>query len=105
MAAIWKRPSRAISNIWLMYCMWIPRRFNLVLALALLVAPADAAPLTVLAPASATAGLQALAAPYTASTGIAVTIGGGPRAQVLGTLKAGPADVVVLPTADLAELP
>jgi molybdate transport system substrate-binding protein len=88
-----------------MFCMWIPRRSDLVLALALFVAPAQAAPLTVLAPASATPGLQALAAPYTASTGIAVTIGGGSRAHVLGTLKAGPADVVMLPTADLSELP
>jgi molybdate transport system substrate-binding protein len=85
--------------------MWIPRRFSLVFALALLGAPALAAPLAVLAPASATAGLQPLAAQYTASTGIAVTVGGGSRASVLGALKAGPADVVMLPTSDLSELP
>lgn len=85
--------------------MWIPRRFSLVFALALLAAPAQAAPLTVLAPASATPGLAALAAQYTASTGIAVTVGGGARAKVLGALKNGPADVVVLPTNDMFELP
>ena len=85
--------------------MWIPRRSNFLFALALMAAPAHAASLTVLAPASAQAGLAPLAAQYTASTGIAVTVGGGSRANVLGALKAGPADVVVLPTNDMAELP
>ena len=86
--------------------MWIPRRSDFVFALALLAAPAaTAAPLTVLAPASATAGLAPLAAQYTASTGIQVTVGGGSRAAVLGALKSSPADVVVLPTNDMSELP
>src|ERR1700761_5148170 len=88
-----------------MSCMWIPRRFSLVFTLALLGAPAEAAPLAVLAPASATAGLQSLAAQYTASTGIAVTVGGGSRANVLGALKTGPADVVMMSTSDLSDLP
>jgi molybdate transport system substrate-binding protein len=71
-----------------------------------LAAPASAAGLTVLAPASATPGLKALAAPFTAKTGIAVTIGGGARDKVFEILKAGgPADVVVLPTGDLVETP
>ncbi|HEX4026870.1 MAG TPA: substrate-binding domain-containing protein [Rhizomicrobium sp.] len=86
--------------------MWIPRRSSFLIALALLfAAPAEAASLTVLAPASAAAGLRPLAAQYTASTGIAVTVGGGSRAKVVEALKTGPADVVVLPTADMAELP
>jgi molybdate transport system substrate-binding protein len=85
--------------------MWIPRRSSLVVALALLVAPAQAATLTVLAPASAAAGLKPLATQYSASTGIAVTVGGGARAKVLGALKTGPADVVVLPTSDMFDLP
>jgi len=91
--------------------MWILRRSSLFLALALLLAPAplasesEAATLTVLAPASAQAGLQPLAAQYTASTGTEVTLGGGSRAKVIDALKSGPADVVVLPTNDMAELP
>ncbi|HVW74716.1 MAG TPA: substrate-binding domain-containing protein [Rhizomicrobium sp.] len=68
-------------------------------------APADAATLTVLAPASAAAGLAPIAAQYTASTGTQVTVGGGSRAKVVDALKSGPADVVVLPTNDMAELP
>jgi molybdate transport system substrate-binding protein len=85
--------------------MWIPRRSSLLVALALLAAPAQAATLTVLAPASAAVGLQPLAAQYTASTGTMVTVGGGSRAKVIDALKAGPADVVVLPTTDMADLP
>ena len=85
--------------------MWIPRRFSLFIALALLTAPADAATLTVLAPASAQAGLTPLAAAYTASTGTEVAVGGGSRAKVADALKTGPADVVVLPTTDMADLP
>ncbi|HSS12746.1 MAG TPA: substrate-binding domain-containing protein [Rhizomicrobium sp.] len=82
--------------------MWIPARSSLVfLALALLAVPARGATLTVLAPASAQPGLKALAADYTAKTGAVVTVGGGSRANVLAALKAGPADVVVLPTNDL----
>jgi molybdate transport system substrate-binding protein len=88
-----------------MFCMWIPRRSELLIVLALLAAPAQAGPLTVLAPASAAAGLAPLAAQYTADTRIAVTVGGGSRANVLGALKSGPADVVVLPSTDMAELP
>jgi len=87
--------------------MWIPRRFNLALVLlAWLCAPAGAATITVLSPASAAPGLKALAAPFTARTGIAVTVAGGARSRVLDTLKAGgPADVVVMPTNDLVEMP
>lgn len=85
--------------------MWIPARFSLVLlVLALLAAPARSATITVLAPASAQPGLKALAADYTAKTGAMVTVGGGSRANVLAALKAGPADVVVLPTNDLITL-
>jgi molybdate transport system substrate-binding protein len=51
------------------------------------------------------AGLQPLAAQYTASTGTLVTVGGGSRAKVIDALKTGPADVVVLPTSDMPDLP
>jgi molybdate transport system substrate-binding protein len=87
--------------------MWIPRRFDLaLLLLAWLCVPAGAATITVLSPASAAPGLKALAAPFTAKTGIAVTLAGGARSRVLDTLKAGgPADVVVMPTNDLVEMP
>jgi molybdate transport system substrate-binding protein len=69
-----------------------------------LAAPASAASLTVLAPASATPGLKALAAQFSAKTGTAVTVGGGGRDKVFEALRAGsPADVVVLPTSDLIE--
>jgi len=82
--------------------MWTPARSSLILLiLALLAVPARGATLTVLAPASAQPGLKALAADYTAKTGTMVTVGGGSRANVLAALKAGPADVVVLPTNDL----
>lgn len=87
--------------------MWIPRpsRFALLL-LAWLGTPAIADTLTVLAPASVTPGLKALAAPFSARTGAAITIGGGARAQVFDILKTGgAADVVVLPTTDLADTP
>jgi molybdate transport system substrate-binding protein len=71
-----------------------------------LAAPASAASLTVLAPASATPGLKALAEQFSAKTGIAVTIGGGGRDKVFEALRTGsPADVVVLPTSDLIETP
>src|SRR5579859_3301394 len=71
-----------------------------------LAAPAAADTLTVLAPASVTPGLKALAAPFSAQTGTAITIGGGARAQVFDILKSGgAADVVVLPTTDLADTP
>jgi molybdate transport system substrate-binding protein len=84
--------------------MWIPPRSSLFVALALLAAPAQAATLSALAPASAVPGLQSLAPQYEASTGIAVTVGGGSRAKVIETLRSGPADVVVLPTSDMADL-
>src|SRR5262245_5342925 len=71
-----------------------------------LAAPASAASLTVLAPASATPGLRALAAQFSAKTGTAVTVGGGGREKVFDILKSGgTADVVVLPTTDLIETP
>ncbi|HMH65734.1 MAG TPA: substrate-binding domain-containing protein [Rhizomicrobium sp.] len=76
------------------------------LALAWLTGPAGAATLTVLAPASAAPGLRALAAQYTAGTGIAVTVGGGARDKIFTALQDGSAaDVVVLPTSDITELP
>jgi len=85
--------------------MWIPRRSSIaLLILALLAIPARGDTLTVLAPASAQPGLKALAADYTAKTGAVVTVGGGSRANVLAALKAGPADVVVLPTNDMIQL-
>lgn len=71
-----------------------------------LAAPASAASLTVLAPASATPGLKALAAQFSAKTGTMVTVGGGGREKVFDALRTGsPADVVVLPTTDLIETP
>lgn len=86
--------------------MWIPRPFNAALfLLAWLVLPASAASLTVLSPASAAPGLKAVAAQFTLRTGIAVTLGGGARDKILAALKDGsPADVVVLPSTDIAEL-
>ena len=69
-----------------------------------LAAPASAASLTVLAPASATPGLKALAAQFSAKTGTTVTVGGGGREKVFEALRSSsPADVVVLPTSDLIE--
>ena len=87
--------------------MWIPRRFSAVLLAALLTGgAAEAATLTVLAPASATPGAQALAAQFGRQTGTTVTVAGGSRDKILAILKAGgPADVVILPTADLITLP
>jgi len=83
----------------------IPRKSSLALLLTCwLAAPASAASLTVLAPASAAPGLQALATPFSAKTGIAVSIGGGGREKVFDILKSGgAADVVVLPTTDMAD--
>ena len=85
----------------------IPRKFSLaLLLLCWLAAPASAASLTVLAPASATPGLKALAAQFSAKTGTAVSVGGGGREKVLEILgSGGAADVVVLPTSDLIETP
>jgi molybdate transport system substrate-binding protein len=87
--------------------MWIPRPFEFAfLALAWLSTPAAADTLTVLAPASVAPGLAALAKPFSAKTGITVTIGGGARDKVFGILDSGgAADVVVLPTSDLADTP
>lgn len=86
--------------------MWIPARFSAaLLGLVLLAAPVRAASLTVLAPASAAPGLKAIAAQYTAQTDVAVTVGGGSRSAIFAAMKAGsPADVVVLPTDDMAEM-
>jgi molybdate transport system substrate-binding protein len=87
--------------------MWIPRRFSVaLLLLAFLAVPAGAASLTVLSPASVAPGAKALAAQYTAKTGIAVTVGGGARNAIFAILKAGgPADVVLLPTNDFVDTP
>jgi molybdate transport system substrate-binding protein len=85
----------------------IPRKSSLaLLLLCWLAAPASAAGLTVLSPASAAPGLQALAPAFTAKTGIAVTLAGGGRDRVFAILKAGgPADVVLLPSNDFADTP
>src|SRR5882757_5513970 len=90
-----------------MSCMWIPRRFSVaLLLLAFLAVPAGAASLTVLSPASVAPGAKALAALYTQQTGIAVTVGGGARNAIFAILKAGgPADVVLLPSSDMADMP
>jgi molybdate transport system substrate-binding protein len=88
--------------------MWIPRPSSVFLLAALLMSGAAqaAAPLTVLTPASAAPGAQALAVQFTQQTGIPVTVMGGSRAQTFAVLKAGgPADVVILPSNDLADLP
>ncbi len=87
--------------------MWILRRCSFALLLAaVLAAPAAAAGLTILSPASAAAGAERLAVRFTARTGIAVSVAGGARSRVFAILKAGgPADVVLLPSADFANLP
>ena len=87
--------------------MRLPGRSSLaVLILTLLAAPASSAALTVLTPASAAPGATALAVQFTKTTGIPVTVTGGSRDKIFAALKAGgPADVVILPTGDLAQLP
>lgn len=87
--------------------MWIPRPFSAaLLLLGWLAVPADAVSLTVLAPASAAPGAKALAAQFTARSGIAVTVAGGARDRIFATLKSGgPADVVLLPTNDFVNTP
>lgn len=87
--------------------MWFPTRSSLaILILTLLAAPASSATLTVLAPASAAPGAQALAAQFTKTTGVTVTLAGGSRDKIFAALKAGgPADVVLLPTSDFIALP
>jgi molybdate transport system substrate-binding protein len=87
--------------------MWMPKQFSAaLLLLTFLAAPAGAASLTVLSPASVAPGAGALAAAFTAKTGIAVTLAGGARERVFAILKAGgPADVVLLPTNDLVDTP
>ena len=57
-----------------------------------------------LAPASAAPGLKTLGAQFPAKTGIAIDVGGGARDKVFEILNTGGgADVVVLPTTDVAE--
>jgi molybdate transport system substrate-binding protein len=91
--------------------MWIPRPSSVFLLAALLIGGAaraadTAAPLIVLAPASAAPGAAALAETFTKQTGIPVTVTGGSRDKIFAALKAGsPADVVILPSNDLADLP
>ena len=86
--------------------MWIPRRSSAFLLAALLIrGAAKAATLTVLTPASAAPGAQALATQFTKTTGISVAIAGGSRDKIFAALKAGgPADVVLLPSNDFLEL-
>jgi molybdate transport system substrate-binding protein len=70
------------------------------------VSPAAAAGLTILSPASSAPGAAQVAAQFTAKTGIAVTVGGGGREKIFTILKDGGAgDVVLLPSADFANLP
>src|SRR5258707_15342455 len=110
-----------------MSCMWIPRPSSIrpssirpssirlsgirpsgiaLLMLALMAAPAGATTITVLTPASAAPGVQALAAQFTQATGVAVILGGGARDKIFQALKAGePADVVLLPSTDMVEVP
>ncbi len=69
-------------------------------------APAAAAGLTLLSPASAAPGAAQVAAQFTAKTGIAVAVGGGGREKIFAILKdGGSGDVVLLPSADFANLP
>ena len=70
------------------------------------VSPAAAAGLTILSPASAAPGASQVAAQFTAKTGVSVTVGGGGREKIFAILKdGGAADVVLLPSADFANLP
>lgn len=70
------------------------------------VSPAAAAGLTILSPASAAPGASQVAAQFTAKTGVSVTVGGGGREKIFAILKdGGGADVVLLPSADFADLP
>jgi molybdate transport system substrate-binding protein len=92
--------------------MWIPKPFNIrpsgiaLLMLAWLAAPAGAATITVLSTASAAPGARALAAQYMLATGTQVTVSGGGRDKIFAILKAGgPADVVLLPSTDMADIP
>jgi molybdate transport system substrate-binding protein len=92
--------------------MWIPKPFNIrpsgiaLLMLAWLAAPAGAATITVLTPASAAPGTKVLASLYTQQTGTLVTLAGGGRDKIFAILKAGgPADVVLLPSTNMADLP
>jgi molybdate transport system substrate-binding protein len=69
-------------------------------------APAAAAGLTILSPASSAPGATQIAAQFTAKTGIATAVGGGGREKIFAILKdGGAADVVLLPSADFANLP
>jgi len=69
-------------------------------------APAAAAGLTILSPASSASGASQVAGQFTAKTGIAVTVGGGGREKIFAILKdGGAADVVLLPSADFTNLP
>jgi molybdate transport system substrate-binding protein len=72
------------------------------LVLLLAAGSARAASLTVLGPASIVPGAKALAAKFTAKTGIGVTVEGGSRQKVLAALGTG--DVVLLPASDFAGL-
>ena len=83
---------------------WKNRCLGAALAVIVTATTASAAGLTVLAPASAIPGLNALAADYTARTGIAVTVGGGSRDKVIAALNAGEGDVILLPSSDFADL-
>jgi molybdate transport system substrate-binding protein len=74
------------------------------LAALLAVGAAQAAPLTVLGPASIVPGAKALAALFTAKTGIAVSVEGGSRQKALDALAGGTGDIVLLPAADFAGL-
>ena len=82
------------------------RVFGCFVLLLLAGSPAAAAGLTILSPASSAPGASQVAAQFTAKTGVAVTVGGGGREKIFAILKdGGAADVVLLPSADFANLP
>jgi len=82
------------------------RVFGCFVLLLLAGSPAAAAGLTILSPASSAPGASQVAAQFTAKTGVSVTVGGGGREKIFAILKdGGAADVVLLPSADFANLP
>lgn len=82
------------------------RVFGCFVLLLLAGSPAAAAGLTILSLASSAPGASQVAAQFTAKTGVSVTVGGGGREKIFAILKdGGAADVVLLPSADFANLP
>jgi molybdate transport system substrate-binding protein len=69
-----------------------------VLAAAVLAAPASAAPVQAVCPPLVREGMQDLAAAYSKKTGAAVTVRSDVMGKIMGDIKAGPTDLVLLPT-------